>query len=230
MKIKLVFRIFAALLLAAAVVATVKNLKSTAPSMATTNNCTVIIDAGHGGPDSGAVASDGTLEKDINLDISLRLKDYFELSGFYVEMTREDDLSDISWDSFNKAEDMDARVTLMNSFPNAVMISIHQNKFSEAQYSGAQVFYSENNEESKMLAESIRQRISTDIQPENKRETKKGNQNSCILALAQNPAVIVECGFISNPEELSLLKTEEYRSKLAFSIYSGVLEFLTQQE
>lgn len=230
MKIKLVIRIFAAVILIAAAVATVINLKRTSPASATVNDCTIIIDAGHGGMDGGAVGEDGTLEKDLNLDIALRLKEYFTLTGFYVEMTREDDLENTDWNEFNKAEDMNARVSLMNSFPNAVVISIHQNKFSDEKYSGAQVFYSENNEESKLLAECIKQGIKKDIQPENQREIKPGNENSCVLSMAENPAVIVECGFLSNTQELNLLKDENYRSKLAFSIYSSTINFLNLQE
>ncbi len=230
MKIKLIFRIAAAALLITAAVLSINRMKSQSPAFASTNDCTVIIDAGHGGPDGGAVAADGTLEKDLNLDIALRLKDYFEASGFYVEMTRYDDLEIINWESFNKVQDMDSRVVLMNSFPNSVTVSIHQNKFSDERVCGAQVFYSENNEESKRLARCIQQGIARDIQPENSREIKPGNENSCILSLAQSEAVIVECGFLSNPEDLSLLKNEEYRSKLAFSIYASVLEYLKQQE
>ena len=219
-----------AVILILAITASFCNLKKTSPVNVTAADCTIIIDAGHGGVDSGAVAADGTLEKDLNLDIAKRLKEYFELSGFYVEMTREDDLEDISWGEFNKAEDMNNRVVLMNSFSNAVVISIHQNKFSEEEYRGTQVFFSENNAESKALANCIMQGIKASLQPENSREIKKGNEVSCILSLAENPAVIVECGFLSNPEELSLLKNEEYRSKMAFSIYGSVLEYLNMQE
>ncbi|MDQ5983641.1 MAG: Germination-specific N-acetylmuramoyl-L-alanine amidase [Eubacteriales bacterium SKADARSKE-1] len=188
---------------------------------------TIVIDAGHGGEDSGAVADNGTLEKDINLDIAQRLNNMLVASGFNTIMTREHDVSIHERDSKTlrekKASDMKNRLNIINSNPNNILISIHQNKFTEKQYCGTQIFYSKNHPASKELAESIKLSFSELIQPENKRETKPADKNIYILHNSKIPAVIVECGFISNDSELEKLTNEEYRKKLAFSIYCGIL-------
>lgn len=196
-------------------------------SFAQTHGKSVIIDAGHGGEDGGAVANDGTLEKNLNLDIACRLRDFFELSGYTVYMTRETDCS-LSGDTFNKNEDMHARIELARKYPDALFISIHLNKFSIEKYSGAQVFYSGNHSDSKLLAQAIQSTIHQNLQPDNNRQIKPGDDNSILLRLIESPAVIVEGGFLSNEAELAQLKTEQYRSRLAFSIFMGVIQY--QQE
>lgn len=188
---------------------------------------TIVIDAGHGGEDSGAIANDGTLEKDINLDIAQRLNNMLRSSGFKTIMTREDDISIHEKGSKTirekKASDMRNRLNIINSNPNNILISIHQNKFEKKQYCGTQIFYSKNNPASKELAESIKLSFSELIQPENKRGTKPADKNIYLLHNSKIPAVIVECGFISNDSELAKLTDEEYRKKVAFSIYCGIL-------
>ncbi len=190
---------------------------------------TIVIDAGHGGFDGGAVAVDGTLEKDINLSIALNLKNMFRLGGYNVVMIREtdDSIEDNVNDSIakRKLSDMKKRLEMLNSYDNSMFISIHQNKFTTSSANGAQVFYSINNQESKTIAESIQNSFSTRLQKNNKRIIKKGNKNIYLLHNALNPAVIVECGFISNSEELAKLKTEEYRKMCAFTVYCGVLDY-----
>lgn len=187
----------------------------------------IIIDAGHGGEDGGAVAEDGTMEKNLNLDIACRLRDIFELAGYTVYMTRDSDRS-LSEEGFNKSADMRARIQLAREHPDALFISIHLNKFSIAKYSGAQVFYSSNDPQSAQLAQAIQQAIHINLQPDNDRQIKLGDENSMLLRVIDSPAVIVEGGFLSNPTELSHLKTEEYRSKLAYCIFLGIITF--QQE
>ena len=188
----------------------------------------VIIDPGHGGEDSGAVAN-SILEKDINLDISLRVRDMLRASGITVKMTRDSDLSiyDTSAGTIRekKVSDLKNRVEIANSSKNNILVSIHQNKFEDSKYSGAQMFYSTNNEKSKILAESIRQSVTGLIQQDNKRELKKGDSSIYLLNNSTVPSVIVECGFLSNAEEAKKLSDEEYKNKMAFAIYCGILEY-----
>ncbi len=198
-----------------------KTVVGTLPS---DNDIVIIIDPGHGGEDGGAKASDGTIEKDLNLSIALCLRDICEMAGYAVYMTRDTDRS-LCDDAFNKNEDMHNRIELANKYPNSVLISIHLNKFSIEKYNGAQVFYSTNHDGSEILAQAIQSSIARNLQPTNTRQIKKGNDNSILLRLAESPAVIVEGGFLSNTNELELLKTEEYRFKLAYCIFLGLLEY-----
>lgn len=188
----------------------------------------VVIDAGHGGEDSGAVAN-SVLEKDINLEIALKLRDMLKASGIEVKMIRESDVSIYDTASGTirerKVSDLKNRVEIVNSNKKNILVSIHQNKFEQSKYSGAQMFYSTNNDKSQILAENIRKSITGLIQPENKRELKKGRSDIYLLNKATVPAVIVECGFISNEEEAKNLSNEEYQSKMAFAIYCGILEY-----
>lgn len=188
----------------------------------------VVIDAGHGGEDSGAVAN-SVLEKDINLEIALKLRDMLKASGIEVKMIRESDVSIYDTASGTirerKVSDLKNRVKIVNNNKKNILVSIHQNKFEQSKYSGAQMFYSANNDKSQILAENIRKSITGLIQPENKRELKKGGSDIYLLNKAIVPAVIVECGFISNEEEAKNLSNEEYQSKMAFAIYCGILEY-----
>ena len=189
---------------------------------------TVILDAGHGGEDSGAVSADGILEKDINLNISLKLRDLLTVSGFKVLMTREEDVS-IHDDSANsirakKVSDLNNRLKLINKDKNSVLISIHQNKFENSKYSGAQTFYSETSK-SRELAQSMRASFCGLLQSDNKREIKPAPKNVFILNKCKIPGVIVECGFLSNEEEVKKLCNESYQNKVAFTIYCGFIDY-----
>lgn len=189
---------------------------------------TVVIDPGHGGEDGGAVNSNGVLEKDINLDISLKTADLLKFLGFDVVMTRTDD-SALSGDEQTvhgrKVADMNKRLELYNSDDNNVVISIHQNKFEQSKYHGTQVFYSPNNENSKMLAESVKFAVRKLIQKDNERECKKSDSGIYLLKHATIPAIIVECGFISNSEECANLLDETYQKQMSYSIVSGFLDY-----
>ena len=196
----------------------------------------VILDAGHGGFDGGAVAHDGTVEKDINLSIAVYTKEILKLNGFDVIMSRETDsgTEENSKDSIasKKRSDLKKRLSLMNDNPNAIFVSVHLNKFTTSAANGAQVFYGcgKNETLSKMLAQSIQQSICAALQPNNKRVIKKGNENSYLLKNATVPAIIVECGFLSNKKELELLKTEDYQRKTAFCIANGIMEFYKSKD
>lgn len=189
---------------------------------------TVVIDAGHGGEDGGAVNSDGVLEKDINLDISLKTADLLNFLGFDVKMTRTDDNA-LSGNEqtvhARKVADMNKRLEIYNSPDNNVVISIHQNKFEQAKYHGTQVFYSPNNENSKEIAECVKFAVKKLIQPDNERECKKADSGIYLLKNAKSPAIIVECGFISNNEECNNLLNETYQKQMSFAIVSGFLDY-----
>ncbi len=191
----------------------------------------IIIDAGHGGFDGGAVASDGTVEKDINLKISLYLQEYLELSGFGTVLTRSDDISledqGLNTIRQRKTSDIHNRMKLMESTDNALFISIHQNKYHVEKYSGLQVFYSPKlAEESSLLARHIQEAVTEALQPHNEREIKKCGTSVYLIYNAVKPAVLVECGFLSNKQENELLKTDDYQRKIAFSIASGIQDYV----
>lgn len=189
----------------------------------------IIIDAGHGGEDGGAVGADGTNEKDINLSISLKLNDILTVLGYETRMVRTADISihnpDADTTRERKSTDIRNRAAIMEEYENCLYVSIHQNKYEDSRIWGAQTFYSPNDEESKNLAQFIQTSIATKIQPDNKRLIKESGTSIYVLYNATKPAVMVECGFISNPNELSQLQTGDYQSQMAFSITSGIINY-----
>lgn len=191
--------------------------------------CRVIIDCGHGGEDGGAVAADGTMEKDLNLTIGLYLRQFLVQSGFDVVMIRDDDTAIYDSDAVTlrekKKSDLLNRTELVNNSDENVLISIHQNKFSDSKYYGTQVFYSKNHRESKMLAEDIRLSVKGLIQSGNERQCKEATSEIYLLSNVFVPAVLVECGFLSNTNELSRLVDSKYQKQLAYSVYAGFLQF-----
>lgn len=192
---------------------------------------TVIVDAGHGGDDGGAIGIDGTVEKDINLDIALKLDKILKFYGFNVIMTRTQDVMtcDDGLDSLRKRKisDIHNRFELMQKNPDAIFISVHQNKFEDSSQHGTQVFYSGNDERSKELAEAIQASVTLTLQRKNDRVVKKSGSGIYLLYHAKIPAVLVECGFISNSDEVKKLKDESYRMKLAILIADGLLKYLS---
>ena len=188
----------------------------------------IIIDAGHGGEDGGAVAQDGTLEKNINLDISLKLNDIMSVFGYNTRLIRKTDTSiHTSGETIRqrKVSDIKNRFAIINEYDRCLYISIHQNKFNDISVHGAQTFFSPNNEESKELADYIQKSISNHLQPNNKRTIKKSGTDIYLLYNATRPTVMVECGFISNQKELSNLINEEYQEKMAISISVGIINY-----
>lgn len=169
----------------------------------------VVLDAGHGGEDGGSSSADGILEKDINLAIALQLEEYLKLHHFDVIMIRDGDYSvgdqSLSTVSERKRSDTKRRLQAIEEAGECIFISIHQYHFSESKYDGAHVFYSGNREESAILAEAIRKNIVGALQPENHRENKKAESNIYLLDRCHVPAVLVECGFLSNPAEAAKL-------------------------
>lgn len=172
-------------------------------------------------------------EKGINLSILLRLRDMLELSGYEVKVTRDSDISihdqGIEGIASQKSSDMDNRLALFNSEPDAVCISIHQNEFTDPFYSGAQMFYSASHKGSESLARGLQQRFSELLQPDNRREIKLCGKELFLCYYSENPTVMVECGFLSNPEEAALLNTEEYQEKVAMTIFAGINDYVSDK-
>ena len=191
------------------------------------NAYTPIIDPGHGGVDGGAVSSSGVIESALNLDISIKLKYVFLFFGIEPVMVRETDISlhsdGVSGLARQKISDLKNRVKLVNSIENGFLISIHQNSFSDSRYSGAQIFYSD--EESKHLAELLQSNIHEQIDTENSRSSKPVDSRVYLFKNVERPAVLVECGFLTNPKELMLLQDLTYQRKLAVAIFSSYIQF-----
>lgn len=154
------------------------------------------------------------------------------ISGYEVEVTRDTDTSihdaGIEGIANQKSSDMDNRLELFNKYDNAVCISIHQNQFTDPVYSGAQMFYSATDSDNEMLAKSLQKSFQV-LQPENKREIKLCGKELFLCYYSENPTVMVECGFLSNPEEAALLNTEEYQEKVALTIFSGINNFVAEK-
>lgn len=190
---------------------------------------TVIIDAGHGGFDGGAVGLDGTAEKEINLQISQKLSNILKLQGFNVIMTRNSDDSIHSKDAQTirqkKISDIHNREKIIRENPNAIFVSIHQNKYSDSSASGTQVFYSKNNKLSESLAQKVQNSVVDNLQKNNYRKIKQSGTEIYLLYYSQIPSIMVECGFVSNYDDLNNLKNEDYQIKIAESIADGIINF-----
>ena len=191
----------------------------------------IVIDPGHGGEDGGAVAPDGTNEKDINLGIAKQLDTICRYSGIKTIMTRKSDIAiyDVGKDTLRskKVSDMKNRLKIFNQDKNSIAVSIHQNKFPQSSCRGAQVYYSANDARSAKLAAAIQKSVKENLQPYNERQIKKAGSEIFVLDRAAVPAVLVECGFLSNKEDLELLLSKDYRKKLACALFSAVMEYFS---
>lgn len=186
----------------------------------------IIIDAGHGGADSGTVAQDGTLEKNINLDIALKLYDFLNVCGIRCRLIRSTDEEFYKENEERNRSDLYNRLDFVNSIDNSVLVSIHQNHFSDTSQWGMQVWYTANEKSSKFLADSILAYDKQFLQKSNLRENKQSDSSYYILYKAQVPSVMVECGFMSNYDENNLLKDSSYQNKLACVITYGINQYL----
>ena len=187
---------------------------------------TVVIDAGHGGFDSGKVGIDGTLEKNVNLEIAKQLEKLLTAADVHVIMTRTEDrgLCEDSSDN-KKRQDMVQRANLMNEASADCIVSIHQNSYPDPSIDGAQVFYYENSEDGSTLSQLIQQELIRGADPTNHRKPKSNN-SYYLLKNVSSPIAIVECGFLSNPEESKKLVDDAYQQKLAWTIHLGILKYL----
>ena len=189
---------------------------------------TIVIDAGHGKPDEGAESSKGTTEAETNLKIALKLQNLLEQSGATVILTRSDENAIYDLDAKTlkqkKISDIHNRVKIGNESSADIFVSIHLNKIPQQQYDGWQTFYNGSNEDSRKLAVSIQNKLNDAIQKENNRIAKTID-NIYIIKHVEIPTTIVECGFLSNPEEERSLLEDEYQNKLAWGIYNGVINY-----
>lgn len=190
------------------------------------NSPCVVIDAGHGGLDPGKVGINNALEKDINLQIAQRLKEFLEANDIRVVMTRENEEGLYDADASNKkVQDMKRRIELIEEAAPVLTVSIHQNSYPEEYVHGAQVFYYSTSQEGKKLAEILQAQLIERVDPENTRQVK-ANDSYYLLKKTGSPIVIVECGFLSNQAEAEKLCDEAYQEKLAWAIHIGILQYL----
>ena len=195
---------------------------------------TLVIDAGHGGFDGGAVGANGTSEQDINLSIARSMQALTGLFGYPSAMTRPDEqaLDYVEGRSVreNKVADIKARERIANETANPVFLSIHLNKFEDPKYYGAQVFYSKNHADSQVLAEKTQESLISGIQNGNIRRAKPAAAAIYLMKKLDCPAVIVECGFLSNPDEERRLCDPGYQKRLALCIFAGYQRYLSSSE
>ncbi len=193
-----------------------------------------IIDAGHGGEDGGASSRNGVTEAPICLAISLKTHCLLNFLGIPTALTRADETSlgynpDAAIRS-NKQADLNGRLAIAREYPNCDFLSIHLNFFTQSKYSGAQVFYSPNNDMSQTLAELLQKSMRRTLDPENDRRAKMSPGGVFLMKSIQSPAVTIECGFLSNEEECIKLQQDSYQSRIAIAISIGYLEYLEVSE
>ena len=202
------------------------NLAATAAALAN-KPLTIVLDAGHGGEDGGAVSVSGTKESHLNLDIVLRIEQVMALCGMRTELIRSEDVSvHSSGDTISqrKNSDLKNRVSFVEQHTPAILVSIHQNHFSDGRYSGAQVFYADT-EESKQLADLMQQSLCAGLDPSNHRKSKQAD-SVYLMDQISCTGVLVECGFLSNSNEAQLLNTEDYQIKIACVVSSTLSRFM----
>ena len=194
----------------------------------TVERITVIIDAGHGGIDPGAVEN-GLVEKELNLKVANKLRQFLLLSDVEVVMTRTEDvlLGEGETVRKHKVADLKARLDMLNNTENCVFVSIHMNKFTAPSAHGLQTFYASASEDANLLAAHI-QDYAKMLDPTNNRKIKPDGKTIYILENTKKPAVLVECGFLSNPNDSKLLSTDEYQNKIAFAIYCGIMKYIQE--
>lgn len=191
----------------------------------------IVLDPGHGGKDGGAVSLTGNHEKRLNLDISLSIRDVLHILGYEVILTRETDTELTHSDGgTRKMQDLKGRLDIAENNSEAVFVSIHMNKFSVSKYSGLQVYYSPNDVNSFTIASNVQDTVKSVLQPINERKIKKADSSIFLLYKIKSPAILIECGFLSNPYEAELLDTTEYRQKLSSTIATAIINSLERLE
>lgn len=196
---------------------------------ATTGKC-VVLDAGHGGADPGKIGINGVLEKDVNLKITLLVKEYLEAQDVQVVMTRETEAGLYDADATNKkVQDMKRRIEIIEETSPDLTVSIHQNSYPEEYVNGAQVFYYTGSAEGQRIAELLQRSLVDRLDPENHRQVK-ANDSYYLLKKTSSPIVIVECGFLSNSAEAAKLSEESYQEKVAWAIHMGILQYLNSAD
>ncbi len=205
--------------------------KSVQTVAAPLGNKVILLDPGHGGIDAGASEGDA-VEKVLNLEIANILKGYIEENGGVCYMTRVEDTNTADPDRgkgvSQKMSDLKMRKKNIEDFKADIFVSIHMNKFSQSRYKGLQVFYDDNIEESKRLGESVQAMVKEVLKDGNTRKAKATGDNIYVLKGNEIPSVLVECGFLSNPEEAEKLKTPDYQRKIAWGIFRGIAEYFSR--
>ena len=190
---------------------------------------TVVIDAGHGGFDGGAVAIDKSAEKDLNLEYALALERILSDMGIDTVMTRSDDTALAESGENRKARDLKKRLEIASEKENCLFVSIHMNKFSDERVKGATVYYSPNHADGRSIAESIMEMLENNLPEAGKRPIKEADSSIYILKRITCPAILFECGFISNSEELCRLKDAEYKEKLMTALAMSIKNYIEEQ-
>ena len=191
----------------------------------------IVIDAGHGGIDGGATSCSGILESQTNLEIALRLNDFIQLLGYDTKMIRKTDTSvytEGNTIAAQKVSDLRQRVKVVNETPNGLLVSIHQNTFSDSKYSGAQVFYG-GATGSDALAKLLQQEIITNLNPDSNRKSRPAT-GIYLMQHIEKPGVLIECGFLTNPQEDAKLNHPEYQKKLSCVIGVTISRFLCENK
>lgn len=224
MEKKIVATVMAVFLLAAMVILSKRAAVYTL-SVKDNDEKIVVIDVGHGGNDPGKVGIDQVLEKDLNLEIALKLEALLKQSDLRVVMTRTSDCGLYDEDASNKkAQDMKRRIEFMEEQNADLVVSIHQNSFQDSAVCGPQCFYYAHSKEGQFAASILQNTLNQGLAVESPRQ-EKANDSYYILKKSAMPTVIVECGFLSNPAEAQLLQDEQYQEKMAFQIYMGIQRY-----
>ena len=192
----------------------------------------IILDAGHGGEDPGAIGVNGVYEKDLNLELVLEVGKILEEQGYIVVYTRTEDKllynEDQNIKGIRKISDLKNRCEAANKYPNSIFVSIHMNSFGDGKYSGLQVYYSPGDEASRLLADKIQLSVKNKVQNENNRTIKQGD-GMYLLENTEPTAVLIECGFLTNKAECEKLSQKEYQKELSFAIVCGIIEYIEEK-
>lgn len=195
------------------------------PVISQNSRSTLVLDAGHGGIDGGAISDSGLKESDINLQIALKTEALVRFLGIDTVMTRETDTDNSDNKAYSEHDNLVQRVKLANSTENAVLISIHQNKFPSAVVSGAEVMYSDN-DDSKALGLITQDNLVTLLDSSNRRVARPAPKELLLTSSVECPTILVECGFMSNPQEVKKLASNDYQLKLAAILAGSYIQFL----
>ena len=214
-------------------IALMQNFSFPLPNLGASNltPITIVLDAGHGGEDGGCEGN-GLVEKELNLDITLRLASLLRKQNVNVILTRETDEllydKNSDYEGKKKYQDVRRRLEIAQNQENPVLVSIHMNFFAQTQYSGLQVWYSKADARSRLLANLVQSNVKYNLQPNNKRNIKEATSSIFLLDKATFPAILIECGFLSNPDEAHALADENYRQKLAEIIFNSIMTYISQ--
>ena len=199
-------------------------------STETADSRVIVIDAGHGGEDGGACTYGEIAEKDLNLQISKNMYDFLTFCGIKTVMTRNEDIllydKNSNYQGHKKSQDLSQRLKIARSYFDSILISIHMNAFPEAKYSGLQVYYSGNDPSSQILADLVQNNTKSKISPQNNRRIKKATEQIYLLNRFEGTGILIECGFMSNPEEYKQLCSVEYQKRLAITICESVIKYI----